>query len=111
MACARATKPRPLCERIVIMAIATKVIDASALAAALFDEESAESVAAQVVGCQLVAPQLLEFDLVNICVKKIRRSPSKERCCWVVLNDGEPFGSRRWMLNTQPFLRLLSAPG
>jgi predicted nucleic acid-binding protein len=50
-----------------------KVIDASVLAVAMFAEASAESVAAQVRGCDLVAPALLDFELVNICITKMRR--------------------------------------
>lgn len=53
-----------------------KVIDASALAAVIFGETSAETVAAEARGCDLVAPYLLEFELVNVCVSKIRRTPA-----------------------------------
>ncbi len=56
--------------------IVIKVIDASALAAAIFGEASAEYVAAQVRGCDLVAPHLLEFELVNVCISKMRRVPA-----------------------------------
>jgi predicted nucleic acid-binding protein len=59
------------------VATVIKVIDASALAAAIFAEEAAEDVAARVRGCELVAPQLLDFELVNICVTKIRRTPAR----------------------------------
>ena len=73
------------------MAIVTKVIDASALAAVIFGEESAEGVTAQIEGCELVAPQLLEFELVNICVTKMRRVPSDSD--WLVAR----FARRRVM--------------
>jgi predicted nucleic acid-binding protein len=56
--------------------IETKVIDASALAAAIFGEASAEDVAARVIGCELVAPRLLDFELVNVCLSKMRRAPA-----------------------------------
>jgi predicted nucleic acid-binding protein len=59
------------------VATVIKVIDASALAAAIFAEESAEDVAARVHGYELVAPQLLDFELVNICITKIRRAPAQ----------------------------------
>ena len=39
----------------------------------MFAEASAEVVAAQVQGCDLVAPTLLDFELVNICITKMRR--------------------------------------
>jgi predicted nucleic acid-binding protein len=54
-----------------------KVIDASALAAAIFAEASAEQIAAEVRDCDLVAPALLDFELVNICITKIRRTPAQ----------------------------------
>ena len=53
------------------MATVTKVIDASALAAAIFAEEAAEEIAARVRGRELVAPNLLDFELVDICITKI----------------------------------------
>ena len=59
------------------MGIVTKVIDACALAAAIFAEDSAEEVAVQVAGCELVAPTLLDFELVNICITKMRRRPDE----------------------------------
>lgn len=54
-----------------------KVIDASALAAAIFAEASAEQIAAEVRDCDLVAPTLLDFELVNVCITKMRRTPAQ----------------------------------
>jgi predicted nucleic acid-binding protein len=51
------------------------VIDASALVALLFGEPSARIVADKIRGCDLVAPALLDFEVVNVCVNKIRRRP------------------------------------
>jgi predicted nucleic acid-binding protein len=56
---------------------ATKVIDASALAAVIFGEASAEDIAVRVRGCELVSPQLLDFELVNTCITKMRRAPAE----------------------------------
>jgi predicted nucleic acid-binding protein len=50
-----------------------KVVDASALAAVVFDEPKGEMVAGQLKGATLVAPSLLWFELVNICATKLRR--------------------------------------
>jgi predicted nucleic acid-binding protein len=69
------TNPPQSCVRIAIADIVIKVIDASALAAVLFAEAAAEEVAAQVDGYELVAPALIDFELVNICITKIRRMP------------------------------------
>jgi predicted nucleic acid-binding protein len=56
--------------------IETRVIDASALVALLFAEPSAPMVADQMRGCDLVAPPLLDFEIVNACTSKIRRQPA-----------------------------------
>jgi predicted nucleic acid-binding protein len=53
--------------------MSVKVVDASALAAVLFDEPDAESVATRLRGGDLVAPTLLGFEIANVCLKKIRR--------------------------------------
>ena len=52
-----------------------KVVDASALAALMFDEPEAESVADRLRGAALIAPSLLQFEILNICVTKLRRRP------------------------------------
>jgi len=55
--------------------MAVKVIDASALAAVLFGEPEAASVADRLTG-ELVAPALLSFELANVCLMKMRRHPA-----------------------------------
>ena len=52
-----------------------KVVDASALAALLFAEPEAEVIAERLEGVRLAAPSLLEFELANVCLVKIRRQP------------------------------------
>ncbi|HTS93868.1 MAG TPA: type II toxin-antitoxin system VapC family toxin [Stellaceae bacterium] len=54
-----------------------KVVDASALAALLFAEPEAETIAERLEGARLVAPSLLGFELANVCLTKIRRQPSQ----------------------------------
>ena len=54
-----------------------KVLDASALAALLFAEPEAETIAERLEGARLVAPSSLDFELANVCLTKIRRQPSK----------------------------------
>ena len=53
--------------------MADKVVDASALAALLFGEPEADSIAEQLNGDRLLAPVLLEFELANVCLMKARR--------------------------------------
>lgn len=52
-----------------------KVIDASALAAMAFAEPAAPAVVAETEGEQLVAPELLPFELTNIALNKILSRP------------------------------------
>jgi predicted nucleic acid-binding protein len=58
--------------------MSVKVVDASALAALLFGEPEAESVAEQLGGARLVAPALLGFELANVCLIKSRRHPEQQ---------------------------------
>lgn len=55
--------------------MAVKVVDASALAAVLFDEPDAEAVAAELADAELTAPALLTTELANVCVVKVKRAP------------------------------------
>ena len=50
-----------------------KVIDASALVAILFGEEGAEAVVSKVDDAELIAPTLLDYELANVCLVKLRR--------------------------------------
>ncbi len=54
-----------------------KVVDASALAALMFAEPEAEAIAGRLEGARLAAPSLLDFELANVCLIKIRRQPSQ----------------------------------
>ena len=51
------------------------VVDASALAADVFNEEGAEHVAQKLSGAIVYAPELLRFQLASAAVKKARRHP------------------------------------
>lgn len=54
-----------------------KVVDASAAAAVLFAEPGADAMALRIAGAQLVAPALLQVELANVCLMKIRRRPEQ----------------------------------
>ena len=56
---------------------AIKVVDASALAAILFAEPEAAAIAERLTGARLTAPSLLDYELANVCLTKIRRQPSQ----------------------------------
>ena len=50
--------------------MAVKVVDASALAALLFDEPEAGAIADRLEDANLVAPALLGFEIASVCLKK-----------------------------------------
>ena len=52
------------------------VVDASALAALVFQEPEAAEIGARLHGAELHAPVLLKFELANTAWKKIRQRPS-----------------------------------
>jgi hypothetical protein len=45
------------------------------VAALLFSEPSAETVADQVRECSLAAPPILPFEIASVCLKKLHRYP------------------------------------
>jgi predicted nucleic acid-binding protein len=49
-----------------------KVVDASAIAAFIFNESQGTAVQAQLVGATLHAPALIDVEMASICLKKIR---------------------------------------
>jgi predicted nucleic acid-binding protein len=57
--------------------MAVKVVDASAVAAVVFGEPEAAIILPQLAGVSLAAPNLLVFEIGNICFKKIRRFPER----------------------------------
>lgn len=54
------------------------VVDASAVAAVLFDEPEATPLIASVSG-RLVAPALLRYELASVCTTKLIRHPGQSR--------------------------------
>ena len=52
------------------------VVDASALAAVVFQEPDGEAVSQRLDGATVFAPHLLKFELTNTAWKKARRRPS-----------------------------------
>ena len=54
------------------------VVDASAVAAVLFDEPEAEPVLATISG-SLIAPTLLLYELASVCTTKLARRPAEAK--------------------------------
>ena len=57
--------------------IVTKIVDASAALALLFDEPAAERVRDLLAGEALAAPGLLHHEVANVCATNIRRAPAQ----------------------------------
>ena len=52
------------------------VVDASAVAAVVFDEPEAAAIVAG-AGAKLIAPGLLRYEIASVCVTKLRRDASR----------------------------------
>ncbi|MBS0462723.1 MAG: type II toxin-antitoxin system VapC family toxin [Proteobacteria bacterium] len=88
------------------------VVDASALAAVLFDEPEAAPVVASVAG-SLIAPTLLRYEIASVCATKLIRHPQRAgeiQARYRLLDDiaiafaepdwpGLPALARRWALS------------
>ena len=70
------------------------VVDASALAAVIFDEEGREEVVQRMQGAALHAPALLRLELANTALKKARRMPGQSRDVFGRLCEGMEWLSR-----------------
>jgi predicted nucleic acid-binding protein len=57
--------------------VTDKVVDASAIAAIVFQEAEEEEMRERLPGSRLCAPYLLRFEIANVCLKKIRREPDR----------------------------------
>lgn len=51
------------------------VVDASAIGAIMFGEPDGPALAAHLAGQTLLAPSLLDFELTNLALKKVRKRP------------------------------------
>src|SRR5271166_4371692 len=59
-----------------------RVVDASAIAAVLFGEPGSGTLARHLAASFLIAPTLIDFELANVCLKKIRRQPDRREIIW-----------------------------
>jgi predicted nucleic acid-binding protein len=68
-----------------------KVVDASAIAAVLFNEPQATDIANQLDQVSLMAPTLLWFEMASICLKKLTAHPDKRESLMKVFTLLEQF--------------------
>jgi|Laugresu1bdmlbdd_1035124.scaffolds.fasta_scaffold11610_4 predicted nucleic acid-binding protein len=73
----------------------TLVVDASAIAAVLFAEPNGDTIRAHVRGESLLAPHLIDYELANICLKRIRREPMASPGLLTMLSGLTSLGIRR----------------
>ncbi len=73
----------------------TLVVDASAVAAVLFHEPDGATIDAHTEGETLIAPHLIDYELANICWKRIRRDPSKGPALLTMLAGLQSVGIKR----------------
>jgi predicted nucleic acid-binding protein len=59
--------------------VTDKVVDASAIVALLFNELKREEIVSSLRGATLQAPNLLEFEVANACLKKVRAAPDERQ--------------------------------
>lgn len=71
------------------------VVDASALAAVLFDEPEALDVRRRLNGHALHAPTLIDYELANTALKKMRREPERAVAFLAALHAGRRLRLRR----------------
>lgn len=64
----------------------TLVVDASAVGAVLFHEPDGPTIEAHTDGETLIAPHLIDFELANICWKRLRREPGKTAAILAMLS-------------------------
>lgn len=61
------------------------VVDASAVAAVIFGEPSADALRSALHGQQLFAPSLIDYELANVAWKKLRGAPASAVAIFDVL--------------------------
>jgi predicted nucleic acid-binding protein len=66
---------------------ADRVVDASALAAVLLDETTADAIWARLRDHQLAAPALLYFEVANACLKKAKSYPEKQEIFHIAVDQ------------------------
>jgi predicted nucleic acid-binding protein len=60
-----------------------KVVDASALAAIIFGENAADAVSDRLEAGRLLAPRLIDYEMANICITKLRRDTSQRDTAFI----------------------------
>lgn len=74
------------------------VADASALAAVTFREPGVEAMALRLLGAEVFAPRILQFEMANVAWKRMRRQPGEALATLTLLQAALGEGSHiQWM--------------
>ncbi|MBK9240093.1 MAG: type II toxin-antitoxin system VapC family toxin [Acidobacteria bacterium] len=89
------------------------VADASALAALTFQEPGVDEVKLRLMGAQVFAPRLLQFEMANVAWKRIRREPEDALATMTLLQAALGEGSGiEWMdVNVTDVVLIAQATG
>lgn len=89
------------------------VADASALAALTFQEPGVDEVKVRLMGAQVFAPRLLQFEMANVAWKRIRREPEDALATMTLLQAALGEGSGiEWMdVNVTDVVLIAQATG
>jgi predicted nucleic acid-binding protein len=89
------------------------VADASALAAITFQEPGVDDVRLRLLGAQVFAPRILQFEMANVAWKRIRRQPEVAVATLTLLQAALGEGSRiEWMdVNVTDVVLIAQATG
>lgn len=85
------------------------IVDASALAAVLFDEPEAAAVLQRLRGHALHAPTLIDYELASTALKKVRREPTHRLAVVAALNAARRLSIRRARPNALEVFALAGA--
>jgi predicted nucleic acid-binding protein len=75
------------------------VVDASAIAAVIFDELTREAITSRLLDATLYAPALLPFEVANVALKKIRNRPAERGALLAAHDKLALFGISYWQVD------------
>lgn len=76
------------------------VVDASAAGAMLFEEPEGPTIRAHIRGETLVAPHLIDYELANVCARRMRKQPADAAKLLIMLHGLAQVSLRR--IHTPP---------
>jgi predicted nucleic acid-binding protein len=87
------------------------VVDASAVAAMVFEEAEAAAIRAHIRGETVVAPQLIDYEIANVCCKRMQRYPDRRLHTLTMLSSLERVAMTRLPVEATAVARLAANTG